>query len=135
MGSHSFEEHTGEVRIHLEGQTQEELFEEAARGLAEVMLGPELPGATGPLQEVTLTSVDSEALLVDWLNELVFRADAEHRIITEAHVDAATDTELRARIRGAEVEVLKTAVKAATLHGLHLQRSPGRITASVVLDV
>jgi len=135
MATHSFEEHTGEVRIHLEAESLTGLFEEAARALAEVMLGPELPPATGPLQPVALKAVDAEALLVDWLNELVFRADAEHRVITETRVEAVSDTELRAQIRGAEVEVLRTAVKAATLHRLRLERRPGAISASVVLDV
>ena len=46
-----------------------------------------------------------------------------------------SERELRATIRGIAPPHLRTAVKAATLHGLTIEERPGGHTATVVLDV
>ncbi|KFE68246.1 archease [Hyalangium minutum] len=136
-GSYQFEPHTGEVQIRIAGTSLPELFEEAGYALAELMLGDPLP-ETPPeaeLEFVLLEAVDTEALLVDWLNELISRSDLWKRVYTHLRVDELTDRTLRARIRGQEPTVLKTAVKAATFHGLEIREHEDRFTATLVLDV
>jgi SHS2 domain-containing protein len=136
-GTYQFEPHTGEVQIRIEGASLPELFEEAGYALAELMLGEELP-ATPPDAEqelVVLEAADTEALLVDWLNELISRADVGKRVYTDFVVDELSERTLRARIRGYTPTVLKTAVKAATFHGLEILEHEDRFTATVVLDV
>jgi SHS2 domain-containing protein len=134
---HFFEEHTGEVRVRLEAPTLPELFAEAGRALGE-LVGPD-EGSRGALhedEEVVVRAMDRDALLVEWLNELVFRSETSKRIYPELSVESVSEREIRARIRGVDVEELRTPVKAATLHGVHIQRRPdGGYSGSVVLDV
>jgi SHS2 domain-containing protein len=136
-GTYQFEPHTAEVQIRLEGTSLPELFEEAGYALAELMLGEELPETPPEAEQeyVTLEAGDTEALLVDWLNELISRADMRKRVYTHFVVDDVSEGKLRARIRGQRPSVLKTAVKAATFHGLEILEHEDRFTATVVLDV
>jgi len=136
-GAYQFEPHTSEVQIRLEGSSLPELFEEAGYALAEVMLGEELPETPPDVDQeyITLEAADTEALLVDWLNELISRADMRKCVYTHLVVDDLAGGKLRARIRGYTPSVLKTAVKAATFHGLEIREHEDRFTATVVLDV
>lgn len=136
-GTYQFEPHTGEVQIRIAGTSLPELFEEAGYALAELMLGDPLPETPleSELEFVLLEAADTEALLVDWLNELISRADLRKCVYTHLMVDELTDRTLRARIRGQEPTVLKTAVKAATFHGLEIREHEDRFTATLVLDV
>ncbi len=134
--SHVFEEHTADVRLRVEAPTLPELFVEAGRALAE-LVGPE-EGARGPILEeetVYVRASDRDALLVDWLNELVYRSETTKRVYPELAIESFSQHELEARIRGFDAEDLRTPVKAATFHGLRITERPGGYTASVVLDV
>jgi SHS2 domain-containing protein len=136
-GTHQFEPHTGEVQVRITGADLRELFEQAGYSLADVMLGEGHPEAPPDAQEesVTLEAGDTEALLVDWLNELISRADARKKVYTDFAVDRLSEGRLHARIRGFTPSVLKTAVKAATFHGLQIREHEDSFTATVVLDV
>jgi len=137
MGAeHRFEEHTGEVRLVLSASTLEELFAEAGRALAELTLG-ELPASStpGPEQRIAVRGRDRAALLVEWLNELIFRSETTKQVFTRLRVDRVGANEMQAAVAGVSPEGLRTQVKAATLHGLSLENRGGAWQASVVLDV
>ncbi len=136
-GTYQFEPHTGEVRIRIEGTDLPGLFEEAGYALAELMLGEAQPETPPDAEEehVTVEATDPEALLVDWLNELISRADARKRVYTHFVVDELSERKLHARIRGLTPTVLKTAVKAATFHGLEIHEHEAGFLATVVIDV
>lgn len=133
---HAFVEHTGEVQLELEADSLAELFVEAARALAEIFTGevPAVPPSE-PSEPVSLAARDLDALLVDWLNELIFRTETRQKIFSEVRVDHVGGGELRGSVRGVRPEVLKTAVKAATFHRLRVEPRDGRVRATVVLDV
>jgi SHS2 domain-containing protein len=133
--AHGFEEHTSEVKMRLFAPTLPALFEEAVVALSEVMAEspPQAPSADEP---VRLMARDREALLAEWLNELIYRADSEGRLFTAAEIESLSDTELHGRVGGAAVSEWKTQVKAATLHELTIAPlAQEGWTASVVLDV
>lgn len=134
--SHAFAAHTAEVRLDVRAPTLPALYAEAARGTAELMSGVTEPkAALGPVEHVLVDAGDPDALLVAWLNELLFLSEVHKRIYSDVRVDELTGTTLSASVRGWEPPFLRTAVKAATLHGLKIAAQPGGFTASVVLDV
>lgn len=133
--AHEFEEHTSEVKIRLFAPTLPGLFEEACLALSEVM-AESPPEASSAEEPVRLIARDREALLAEWLNELIYRADSEGRLFTAAEIEHLSDTELQGKVGGAGVTEWKTQVKAATLHELTIARLDQEgWTASVVLDV
>ena len=134
--SHTFEEHTGEVRLRLRGPDLVSLFEEAASALAELMLGDGPHGIIGPPERVVVRAPDREALLAAWIDELVFLSETKKRVWVEAKVNRISDVELFGLVRGVEPKAIRTAVKAATMHDLQISSiDSGSFEATVVLDV
>jgi len=132
--SHAFEEHVGEVRVRVEAPTLAGVFEEAAAVLCELAAGAGVRATAEP-ERVVVRAADREALLVDWLNEIVYRSESRARVYPEVRVERASDREIEATLRGAEPPAIRTAVKAATMHDLFVRREGDRWAARFVLDV
>jgi SHS2 domain-containing protein len=135
---HRQREHTGELAIELWAPDLARLCAEAARALAEVLTGPPPLPATdrsAAPRIATVTAPDREALLVAWLNELIYRADVDHAAYPDVRVVHADDHALRAELRGVPLDSPRLAVKAATFHGLSITPSRGGLGATVILDV
>jgi SHS2 domain-containing protein len=132
---HEFLEHVGELEIRIWAPALDLLFVEAGRALSLELLR----GAVGPPAESPLTlevaAVDRAALLVEFLNELIYRADAEGHVLTSFEFTRLTDTELSCSGRGVRLAIASS-VKAATYHELALAPRPeGGFTARVTLDI
>jgi SHS2 domain-containing protein len=136
MGGFELLEHTADVGIRARGATLEEAFEQATQGLAEV-LGALRPGP-GETVAVEVTASDPGALLVDWLNEVLWL----HEVRGHAGV-AAVRVELVEGDRAAGAVTFSstdppaegTFVKAVTYHRLRVVRDAGGWLAEVYLDV
>ena len=133
--SHRFVDHTSEVGLAVRAETFPELLTEAGRGLARLLLRERAAEAAGEARVIEVSSHDREALLVDWLNELLFEAEVRLWVALDFEVLEASDTRIRARARGAAVEVPPSIVKAATFHGLQVLETPQGFEAEVILDV
>ncbi|MCL6581500.1 MAG: archease [Firmicutes bacterium] len=142
-------DHTADVGLDLSGATLGDLFAWAAAGLTRVALGPRAarllagPGA-GEAQEVAagpLEARDLEALLVAWLNFLIYLIEAERTVPVASDVEVVPAGEgwsLRGRVRAVPVPPagLRVRVKAATFHGLKVVKTrSGLYRARVILDV
>jgi SHS2 domain-containing protein len=125
------------VRLRVEGASLADLLAEAGRALAELLAGPGALGAplSGPAEEVEVRAPDAPALLVDWLNELVFLSETRKRVYTRFEMEEVSEVSIRARVRGMEPEALRTPVKAATLHEARVETRAEGLCATVVLDV
>lgn len=132
---HRLVEHTGEIELFIEAPEVSALLEEAARALAEIMADDAAGTPDGAVEHVELTARDTASLLVDWLNELVYRADVHKRVYANVKIDRASDTRLEATLRGRTPRAPRTAVKAATWHRLSVTKTAEGVRASVVLDV
>lgn len=130
-----FEEHTSEVLLRLSAPTLAELFAQAGIALAELMAGDDALTAEGEPEPVAVDGRDCGALLVAFLNELVYRSETRKRVYTEFRFEIVGEHELRATIRGFSPSHLCTPVKAATLHRLRMERDQRGYRAEVVLDV
>lgn len=145
MAPYSLKEHTGELKLRLESTTLEGLFVEAARALAEIVAGEpgaEVQGAasapgnpTAVVRDVRLEAPDRDALLVDWLNELIFASEHDKCVYDRVSMKSLSEQALAAEIRGRNTERLCRPVKAATFHGLRTERDAVGWHAEVILDV
>jgi len=132
--SHDFLEHTGEVHLRIRGGNLAEVFAEGARALGH-LCAPTGGPSGGTWHQIEVSAPDRAALLVAWLNELVFLAEEQHCAPREFVLDDLSRTHLRARVRGVPLEVGPSLVKAATMHGLRLEEVGGFLEADVVIDV
>jgi SHS2 domain-containing protein len=133
--SHEFFDHTSELGLRILAPTFADVLAEATRALAELMLRGQALSAEGPWRSLVVRATDREALLVDWLNELVFYAETERWVAVEVDVKIAGDTKVTAMARGASVADAPSLVKAVTHHRLSVREEDCGLVAEVVLDV
>ncbi|HSA57106.1 MAG TPA: archease [Gemmatimonadaceae bacterium] len=122
-----------ELKLVIRADSLEELFTEAARVVSREWGRTE--GMPGEWTRVTLTARDRETLLVDWINELIGLSEVDQRAFNEVRGLRLAATSLEAEVRGRAVTGTVSPLKAATLHGLSLQREGTRWRAEVVIDV
>jgi SHS2 domain-containing protein len=136
MGGFELLEHTADVGIRARGATLEEAFEQATLGLAEV-LGAPRPGAGEPVA-VAVTAGDPGALLVDWLNEVLWLHEVRgHAAVAAVHVERVTGDQAAGSVTFSSTgrPADGTFVKAVTYHRLRVGRDAGGWLAEVYLDV
>ena len=135
-GGFEFLEHTADLGIRAWGGSTPEAFEQAARGLAEVM-GLRVPGP-GTRRVVRLRADDTAGLLVGFLNELLFIHETQSEGFVAVDVIGLSEDNLVAEIEVApQPEAADgVVVKAATYHEVAVERRPdGVVEARVYLDV
>jgi SHS2 domain-containing protein len=129
-------DHTADLCLRVWGHDLPTLFDHAAQGLFWLMRASAPDDDAAPEVEVRLEAGDAEALLVDWLNELLYLSDRDRALYRVLAFDHLDDTALVARLRGAGPMRREREVKAATFFGLSLERTPdGDLTADITLDV
>jgi SHS2 domain-containing protein len=125
-------EHTAELELHVEADSEEEVFAEGFQAMCELLAAE--PKGPAPPREVSLSARDRPALFADWLAELAFLAESERLVpqrLASLRLEGAT---LRALVEGSRGEP-PPLVKAATYHRLTLEPADGGYRATVVLDV
>jgi len=137
----SFFSHTGDIGLTLTARSLDELFADAAVALTETMTDHGLV-AIRQSTAVELRSAAVDLLLVDWLNDLVFRFDTEGLLVARARVAVVREGgewTVRGSVEGECLDParhpIKVLVKAATYHALEASRAADGWRATVVLDV
>jgi SHS2 domain-containing protein len=128
-----------DVGVHGWGPTEETCFRQVALGMFALMVPLE---AVAPREsrEVGAQGDGPDALLVNWLNELLYLHDVEGFAVHDLSVaPRAGAPRLFAELSGEPVDPARhprgVLVKAATFHQLELARAAGRVDARVVLDI
>lgn len=134
--SHAFVDHVSELTLRLRAPSLPALLAEASRAF--LALVPE--GRRGaPVDEprvLEVTGTDRAALLVAWLNELVYLGEVEGWLPTSLDMETRDEDEgIRVRARGVALAEPFVLVKAATLHQATVADVEGGLEAEVTLDV
>lgn len=135
----SFEvlEHTADVGVRATGSSVEDVFLQATLGLLEIT-GTGAHAGPGERVDIEVTADDHGALLVDWLEEVLYLQDARDSVFVQVSVEKVDDGRARGwvEIVGRDRELEGTAVKAITYHQLDVSpRADGSWTATVYLDI
>jgi SHS2 domain-containing protein len=129
--------HTGDAAIQLRAPHLEGLFESAARGVFALLAEGRV--RRRPVLSTRIESSDAEALLVDWLNELIFLHTVGRWMLIPTRLSIAAGRRLQATLVGEQFDTgrhhARREVKAATFHGLRLERQAGLWRARVVFDL
>ena len=129
--------HTADVGIIAYGADMNGAFANAAKALFSLIT--ELDDVEEVVhRDIELTAPDQESLLVEWLNELIYLFDVENIIFKRFDITQLSQTHLKARSYGHEVDSskhkLKMGVKAATYHMLKIEKSNG-CKVQVLFDI
>ncbi len=124
-------DHTADVGIRAHGADLNEAFENAARGMFDIISDVDIIEATGEY-DITLSSKDVEQLLVDWLSELLFIHTVKQVLFSrfEIYIEE-TDGQwrMKAKALGEDYDPKKhpynTEIKAVTHHMLEIKKDNG----------
>lgn len=136
-----FLDHGADAALEVTASSLPELFREAMWGLTDTMTRLDRVARKVAVR-VEIEAPDAECLLVDWLNELIYRFESEGLVFSEAQLEigsTAAGWRLAARVEGEPFDSvrheLKTLVKSATFHQLRLAGDANGWSARVVLDL
>jgi SHS2 domain-containing protein len=127
-------EHTADWAIRVRGATVPELFINAAAGMYALIA--DLASVAPTLERVVnVKGVDAEALLVNWLNELVYYTEMDGLVFCEFCITSFEPTHLCAAARGGRGVPLRKQIKAVTFHDLRITLTDDGYEATIVFDV
>jgi SHS2 domain-containing protein len=130
------QDHTADVRLHVTGRDQIELFTSAVEGLVAVMDSLLPPLEIHEDLPFKVTAPDQESLLVDFLNEALFTMQSRKVVVGQVVFRELESTCAEGDFTIAPVTGFAEDVKAVTYHDLRIIRtSEGRLETIIVLDI
>jgi SHS2 domain-containing protein len=130
--------HTADIAYRIEADTLAEIYVNAAHALVATMTDRRRL-RNRETRNIEVEAPDREALLVTWLNYLLYLYDVDGFWGREFDILKLDDEHLQARARGEKYDperhVGKTAVKAATYHYLEIAPRDHGWQATVIFDL
>ena len=135
---YEFFDHTADVGLRASGATLAELLTRMAQGLTE-LIAEDSPLQPVSSRSIRLTAESAEALLLAWLQELLFWFSTERFLPVQYELDEVSPTTLSGRVRGDTFDpsrhVQGREVKAITRHLLKVQQRNGTWYGQVIVDI
>ncbi|OYT54063.1 MAG: archease [Candidatus Altiarchaeales archaeon ex4484_2] len=140
MKEFEFLEHTADLKFRSYGNSLSECFINCARAFTHSIadLGSIKKEKS---RELKIRENELDLLLHDFLSELLFLFETENLLFSEydIEVEESGGYVMRASARGEEYtpgrHLLKTEIKAVTLHDLYVKKMEGKWVAQVLCDI
>jgi len=125
MKKYDIIEHTADVAIKAYGKNLSEAFENAAKGMLDIITNNSEIESTGQYT-IELEAPDLEQLLVDWLSELLFLNASQNLVFSFFKVNLdEKNKKLSANVFGEKYNISKhkmgVEIKAVTYHMLEVR--------------
>lgn len=126
MKTYELIDHTADVGIKAHGKTLSEAFENAAKGMFDIITDSSEIESIGQY-DIELEASDLEQLLVDWLSELLFLNSAKNLVFGFFKIDLdEKNKKLTAKVFGEKFDLSKhkigAEIKAVTYHMLEVKK-------------
>ena len=135
-----FFDHTADLGLRIVAGEPTELFRIAAEGLFDCVVVNRDAVEAREVESVELRAESIEDLFLAWLNELIFRCETRHRLYSRFDIAVSADLRsLKGAIAGEPIDatrhILNHEVKAATRHGLMVEKTEEGWKAEVIVDI
>jgi SHS2 domain-containing protein len=131
-------DHTADIGITAYGGSLDELMANAAAGMVSLVVDPSTVG-DDVIKTIELQDSDSVALLVKWLNELLYEFEVGHVLFSAFNVFVGPQNRLTAICSGENYDPARhritREVKAATYHNLNIEKGKDGYRASIIFDI
>lgn len=138
MAKFEFLEHTGDLGFRAYGRSLAELFCHAAEALFHVITDPQTV-RPAEARKIAIEANSLDELMISWLNEFVYLFDTQGLLFHDFDFTYLNEKALQATARGEAYDEsrhpIKTTVKSATYHQLHIRQQKGIWEAQVILDL
>jgi SHS2 domain-containing protein len=138
MEKYIYVDHTGDIEFHARGVNLEELFENCAYAVVNVICKKLVP--QNKYKSVVIKAETLDNLLVEWLEELLFLHTTEEILFTKFEVKSIEKIGTTFNLK-AEVEIgtyqrndIETEIKAITYNKLKIEKNK-YWQARVVIDI
>lgn len=130
--SFSFLDHTADIKIRIEAASIEKAFDEAAQALGSYLSSNARSKATKTIK-IDIDGEDREALLYEFIDQIIYLAEQKKFIATGATVKFSTDN-VKGTLTGHIADTIKQ-LKAATYSEMKIERKKSKIIVEFVVDV
>ena len=129
--------HTADIKIHVKGSSLENLFTEAFNALMQIIgENSGLKNTKKITREVSISSLDTTSLLVDFLNEVLLLSQINKEIYNKCIIKNLSKNSLRAQIVGFSTNKFSKDIKAVTYHEANVKQSKnGFWETNLVFDI
>lgn len=126
MKKYEYFDVTADIGFKAYGESINEAFENAGLAIFNIISDTSNINAEKEIK-FKIRSEDEISLLYDYLEELLFYHEIEFMLFSEFHVDINDNLELRATIKGEEINwdkhERKTEIKAITFHKMDVKKT------------
>jgi SHS2 domain-containing protein len=128
--------HTADVRLRVVGSSPAELFTVALEGMAAIIAHDQCHPPFDVAWEVSVASLDTTALLVDFLSAVLTQTQVTKTIFCRATFAVLTPTNVTARLEGRRALRFDEDIKAVTYHEANVIRgADGNWLTVLVFDI
>mgnify|MGYP001606310718 FL=1 len=140
-------EEGADMKLKILGSSAKELFKNALYALAmvqkpEIVEQSAVNSLIGRLrgrrisEEFAIESMDYNTLLVDFLSEVLSRAEAQNAVFFDVKFTGFSESKIEGRIYGIKVDDFAQNIKAVDYQGVDVaEAEPGRWESNLVLDI
>jgi SHS2 domain-containing protein len=134
--SYKILEHTADVRMFVEADSLEKLFSDAVYGMIEI-LKPRVDDKRKKIQRtIALEAVDTTALLVDFLNEVLLSVHIHKEMYDDVIFKNFSLHALEATLHGFTASYFDEDIKAVTYHEAEVkQTKDGNWKTMIIFDI
>lgn len=136
MRTHQTLSHTADIRLRVEADSLPELFVAAIEGMASVQKLNIKNQISKIKRLVEIKSIDETALLIDFMNEVLYQSQTNREIYIEVKFLEFSETALKAEIYGQKVDEFDEDIKAVTYHEAKIVKNEkGNLETIIVFDI
>lgn len=139
MPDYEYFDHTADIGMMAYGDTLARMFQNAAKGMVGIMFDVGEGGKERTLTVSLEHEDNTEQLLIDWLNELLFLIETEGLVMTRFEISEITGKALKAKVTGTpmdpKVHRYKTEIKSTTYHMLKIGRENDKYFGRILFDI
>lgn len=128
--------HTADLRMKVSGNSPEELFDSAVKGMMAVLKKEKPAKGRVVRRQVKVNSINLTALLVDFLNEVLSLTEIHKEIYTKARFKKLEGKSILAELEGVAQESFDEDIKAVTYHEAQVKKNEkGEWETTLVFDI
>ena len=112
--------HLADIRLEITASCKEDIFRGALEGMAYIIQPNVSQKSVLKKEQIEIHSLDINALLVDFLNEVLAKSDIYNSVFDNIKIEKLADDCIKGIIEGRNVKEFSKEIKAATYHQLNI---------------
>ena len=114
--------HPADIKLEITASCKEDIFRGALEGMAYIIQPNVSQESILKKEQIEIHSMDINALLVDFLNEVLAKSDIYNSVFDNIKIEKLTDDSIKGIIEGRNVKEFSKEIKAVTYHQLNINQ-------------